>query len=82
MQKLPPPKFSDIQKKQKQIIAKYDFNKDGCIGLKEFQSFVTKDPDILKCLYYYGLISQDELKEDFGSGGFVPECDSDLENEM
>ena len=31
-----PPKLEDIQKKQKQILKKYDFNKDGCISLKEF----------------------------------------------
>ena len=31
-----PPALEDIQKKQKEILEKYDFNKDGCISLKEF----------------------------------------------
>ena len=51
-----PPTLLEIQKKSEEILEKYDFNKDGCISLKEFQSFVTKDPDILQCLYHVGLI--------------------------
>lgn len=34
-------------------------------------------------LYSYGLISKEDLRPDFGSGvDDMPECDSDLENEI
>lgn len=61
----------------------YDTNKDGTISLKEFQSFISKDADILKMLYSYGLLSKEDLRPDFGNGNDdMPECDSDLENEI
>lgn len=44
----------------------YDQNKDGEISLKEFYSFISKDPEILKFLYNYGLISIEDLRPDFG----------------
>ena len=34
-------------------------------------------------LYTYGLISKEDLRPDFGLGGDdMPDCDSDLENEI
>jgi len=44
----------------------YDINNDGEISLKEFYSYISKDHDILKYLYNYGLISIEDLRIDFG----------------
>lgn len=63
-------------------MSKYDTNKDSSISLKEFQSFITKDPDIIKYLASFGLITKEDLRLDFGGGDDVPECDSDLETEV
>lgn len=49
--------------------------------MKEFHSFVSKDPDILKILFSYGLISKEDLRFNFGYSD-LPEADSDLENEI
>lgn len=49
--------------------------------MKEFHSFVSKDPDILKMLFSYGLISQEDLRFNFGYSD-LPEADSDLESEI
>ena len=43
---------------------------------------MTKDSDILKILYNYGLISKEDLRPDFGGTEEMPECDTDLENEV
>ncbi|EGR31702.1 hypothetical protein IMG5_103460 [Ichthyophthirius multifiliis] len=65
-----------------QIINKYDTNNDKSISLHEFQSFISKDLDILKLLLSYGLISKEDLRPDYGGNTDVPETDSDLENEQ
>lgn len=75
--------ISDAEAKCKDMLSKYDTNKDGSISLKEFQSMITKDAEILKILFAYGLISKEDIRPDFGGGvDEMPECDSDLENEM
>ena len=75
--------ISFAEKKTSEILQKYDTNKDGEISLKEFQSFVSKDPEILRYLYNYGVICKDDLRPDFGgSQGEIPDADSDLENEI
>ena len=33
-------------------------------------------------LFNYGLISKEDLRPDFGGSDDMPECDSDLENEI
>jgi hypothetical protein len=33
-------------------------------------------------LYYLGLIDKKDMREDFGPGKEIPECDSDLEDEI
>ena len=50
--------------------------------MREFNSFISKDPEILKMLYNYGLISKEDLRPDFGTGEDMPDADSDLENEI
>jgi hypothetical protein len=40
---------------------------------------VSKDGDILKTLFNYGLISKEDLRPDFGGSEEMPDCDSDLE---
>jgi hypothetical protein len=46
---------------------------------------VSKDPDILKMLYSYGIISIEDMRTDYGgtdfNNGEMPEPDSDLESE-
>ena len=43
---------------------------------------MSKDPDILKTLFNYGLVTSEDLRMDFGGNEEYPECDSDLENEV
>jgi hypothetical protein len=49
-----------------EILRRYDTNKDASISMKEFYSFVSKDPDILKMMLSYGLISMEDLRFNFG----------------
>lgn len=61
-----------------------DVNNDKKISLAEFVSYTTKNKEILGMLNYYGVITKDDLREDFGGGegeNELPDCDSDLENE-
>ena len=61
----------------------YDTNQDASISTKEFFSFVSRDPDILKLLLSYGLISIEDLRFNFGIiNSEIPEVDSDLEIEI
>ena len=43
---------------------------------------MSKDPDIIKMLTSYGLISKEDLRADFGGSSEIPEADSDLEEEL
>ena len=55
------------------------------ISYDEFLSYVTKDKRILSILNYYGLITEDDLREDFNGATEekqLPDCDSDLEDEV
>lgn len=58
--------IQQAEEKTLEILQKYDTNKDGEISLREFQSFISKDPDILRFLWNYGLITNDDLRKDFG----------------
>lgn len=55
------------------------------ITLEEFLSCVSKDKGILSVLNYYGIITEDDLRERFNGVDEehqLPDCDSDLENEV
>ena len=84
MCKKPEATIQQAETKTLDILKKYDTNKDGEISLKEFQSFVSKDPEILRYLMTYNLISHDDLRPDFGGveGELIPDVDSDLESEI
>ena len=84
MCKKPEATIQQAETKTLDILKKYDTNKDGEISLKEFQSFVSKDPEILRYLMSYNLISHDDLRPDFGGfeGENIPDVDSDLEAEI
>jgi microtubule-associated protein-like 6 len=77
----PSPTLKEMEIKATEVLNRWDTNKDGQISLKEFKSFVTKDPDILKMLVNYGLATKDDFRPDFGGSGDIPDCDSDLEDE-
>ncbi len=63
-----------------EILRRYDTNKDASISIKEFHSFVSKDPDILKMLLSYALISKEDFRFNFGLLNMdIPDADSDLE---
>lgn len=49
------------------LLRRYDTNKDASISLKEFYSFVSKDPGILRMLLSYGLVSREDLRFNFGA---------------
>lgn len=84
MCKKPEATIQQAETKTLDILKKYDTNKDGEISLKEFQSFVSKDPEILRYLTTYNLIAHDDLRPDFGGGEgeAIPDVDSDLEAEI
>lgn len=84
MCKKPEATIQQAETKTLDILKKYDTNKDGEISLKEFQSFVSKDPEILRYLISFNLISHDDLRPDFGGneGEMIPDVDSDLEAEI
>ena len=66
-----------------EILRRYDTNKDASISMKEFYSFVSKDPDIIRMLLSYGLISKEDLRFNFGhDNSEIPDADSDLEAEI
>ena len=62
-----------------------DVNNDKRISLSEFISYTSKNKEILGMLSNYGVITKDDLREDFGGAEDakdMPDCDSDLENEI
>ena len=74
------PSDDDIRTKVKSIIERWDTDKDNSISLKEFQSNITKDKDILRALLHIGFLAEEDIRADFGgTDGEVPDCDSDLE---
>ena len=52
----------EAEKQAENLLNKYDTNNDASISLSEFQSFVSRDQDILKMLLSYGLISLEDLR--------------------
>lgn len=74
--------ITQAEEKTNDILNKYDTNKDGSISLREFQSFITKDKNILRVLSSYGLISKEDLRIDYGGSEEIPEPDSDLDEEV
>lgn len=67
----------------KKIFDRWDTDQDNSISISEFKSIISKDADILRLLISYGLMSKEELRTDFGgTQGDIPDCDSDLENEI
>jgi hypothetical protein len=76
--------IQEAEQKAEEILRKYDTNKDATISLKEFQSFISKDSDILKMLFTFGIISTEDMRIDFGGAdyGEMPDPDSDLEKEV
>ncbi len=61
-----------------------DVNNDKKISLSEFISYTSKNKEVLGMLNNYGVITKDDLREDFGGEDSkdMPDCDSDLENEI
>ena len=82
MAKEKPPTIEEIEKKVDEVMKSADINNDKKISLPEFISYATKSKDVLKTLDYYGVLSKDDLRTDFGGSADLPDCDSDLENEV
>lgn len=77
------PNIQEVERIVEGVMAKHDNNKDKQISIDEFKSIITKDRNIVACLKNFGLIHQEDLRQDFGGGeDDIPECDSDLENEV
>ncbi len=78
------PSIKEVEAKTEEILSRWDTNHDNLISLDEFKSFVTKDPDILRLMLAYGLITKEDMRTDFGGKheDGVPDCDSDLEDEL
>lgn len=75
------PKIKEIERETDEFFAKSDLNNDNKITLKEFKSYLKKDSTILNILMNFNIAKKEDLGTDFG-GGDIPECDSDLENEI
>lgn len=81
MAKKDPPKIKEIEKETDEFFTAADLNNDNKITLKEFKSYLKKNPTILNILMNFNIAKIEDLGTDFG-GGDIPECDSDLENEI
>lgn len=75
------PKIKEIEKETDEFFASADLNNDNKITLKEFKSYLKKNPTILNILMNFNIAKKEDLGTDFG-GGDLPEVDSDLENEI
>lgn len=76
-----PPKIKEIEKETDEFFTEADLNNDNKITLKEFKTYLKKNPTILNILMNFGIAKKEDLGTDFG-GGDIPEVDSDLENEI
>jgi hypothetical protein len=76
-----PPKIKEIEKETDIFFAAADLNSDNKITLKEFKSYLKKDPTVLNILMSFNIAKKEDLGTDFG-GGDLPEVDSDLEREI
>lgn len=76
-----PPKIKEIEKETDDFFASADLNNDNKITLKEFKSYLKKNPTVLNILMNFNIAKKEDLGTDFG-GGNLPEVDSDLENEI
>lgn len=75
------PKIKEIEKETDEFFTAADLNNDNKITLKEFKSYLKKNPTILNILMNFNIAKKEDMGTDFG-GGDLPECDSDLENEI
>jgi len=85
MAKEAPPTIEEVEKKTDEVMKSADVNNDKKISLAEFKAYTSKNKEILSMLSYYGVITKDDLREDFGGAEDdkeMPDCDSDLEKEV
>lgn len=80
MTKSRPKSIQELESHTNLVFSKIDSNKDGFISLAEFQSFITKDIDVMKLLAQLGLTTTEDIRVNWGSDE-TPDVDSDLENE-
>ena len=76
--------MEEIEDKTDEVMRFADINNDKRISLPEFISYCTKNKGIMALLNYYGIISKDDFRKDFGGNediNAIPDCDSDLEYE-
>jgi short-subunit dehydrogenase involved in D-alanine esterification of teichoic acids len=76
-----PPTIAEIEQKTNEFFNEADTDKNNSISLREFKSYVKKDKQVLEVLINYGIAQKEDLGTDFGSGGSVPDIDSDLDEE-
>jgi Ca2+-binding EF-hand superfamily protein len=76
------PTISEIDKKLNAILTKYDLQNLQNISLLEFQSLISKDPDILNLLKAYNFVLSDDLREIIEDDKVPVQCDSDVDEEV
>lgn len=81
MSKKKPPTIHEIEAKTDKLFEESDVNRDNRITLKEFKSYIKKDPEILDLLFSFSIAKKEDLGQNNGSGD-IPEHDSDLEAEL
>ncbi len=75
------PTVHEIEMKTDHFFEGSDVNRDNKITLKEFKTYIKKDPEILNLLFSFDIAKREDLGTNLGSAD-VPEHDSDLEAEM
>lgn len=76
------PPMAEIEKKVKEILSRYGMGEKDMVSLKEFQSLVSKDIEILQLLKSFQLINSDDLREVMELETDIVECDSDIDEEI
>lgn len=73
-----------VERKVEGIMQSVEVGNSKKITLPEFVSCITKDKEVLTILEHYGIITNDDLRENFGANEDekLPDCDSDLEDEV
>lgn len=72
MAKKDPPKIKDIERETDEFFTGADLNNDNKINLREFKSYLKKNPTILNILMNFNIAKKEDLGTDFG-GGDIPE---------
>lgn len=70
---------SDIELKSKNLMKKWDLDKDDQLSISEWAQMLQRDPDLQQYMYRMGFMTKQEMGYDEDN---YDDCDSDLEIEL